>query len=337
MAHVDQNKEVTIHQLMNIVPFIQEKWSLIGTRLKLSSDKLDDIWHTASEQQIPAESKNTFCCVKMLTIWHETSDNVSVDTIMIAIDAPHVGLKTKISNIEAALTSEYTATDSITGEMITNPPEQFQQPYFEMISKFCSKFSKSQYSISDILIYLKVCKINSDVLENISDFPELVRSFEKHELLNKTDLSWLKNIAHYARCTKATEVIEEYETSLLADKIPWYSSHTKGTYLVGRTDKKPENVTIKDSSNVKSAVSRIANIKESDSILKSTGVGSVTFYWRLVSKDVRIQIPEDVDSLLINECKNVDITHIGIMIDGNLTWTNIDDIGKYINTIIYCT
>ena len=334
MVHVGQNKEVNIHQLMNIVPFIQEKWSLIGTRLRLSSDKLDVIWHTASEQQIPAESKITFCCVKMLTSWYETSDNVSVDAIIMAIDAPHVGLKTKISNIETVLTSEYATIDSIVGETVTNPPEKLEQPYFEMISNFCSELCKSKHSISDILVYLKVCKINPDVLENISDFPELVRSFEKHELLNKTDLSWLKNIAYYARCRKATKVVEEYETSLLADKIPWYSSHSKGTYLVGRTDKKPEIVTIKDSSNAKSAASRIVNIKESDSVLDSSEVGSVTFYWRLTSKDVGIQIPEVADASLIKKCKNVDLTHIGIMINGILTWANIDEIGKYINAII---
>ena len=72
MAYVGQIKEITIDQLMNIVPLIQEKWSFIGTRLKLSSDKLDDICQAASEQQIPAESKNTFCCVKMLTSWYVT-------------------------------------------------------------------------------------------------------------------------------------------------------------------------------------------------------------------------------------------------------------------------
>ena len=334
MVLVGQNKEMNIHQLMNIVPFIQEKWSLIGTRLRLSSDKLDVIWHTASEQQIPAESKNTFCCVKMLKSWYETSDNVSVDAISMAIDAPHVGLKTKIPSIEAALTFECVNIDSNAETSVTNPPEKLKQPYFDMITEFCLELSESQHSVSDILMYLKVCNINSDVLENVSDFPELVRSFERHELLNKSDLSWLKNIAHHAQCTKATEVVEEYESLLIADKIPWYSSHTKGTYLVGRTDKKPENVTIKDSSNAKSAASRIVNIKESDSVLDSSEVGSVTFYWRLTTKDVGIQIPKVADASLIQECKNVDLTHIGIMINGILTWANIDEIGKYINAII---
>ena len=334
MVHVGQNKEMNIHQLMNIVPFIQEKWSLIGTRLRLSPDKLDVIWHTASEQKIPAESKNTFCCVKMLKSWYETSDNVSIDAIIMAIDAPHVGLKTKIPSIEAALTFECVNINSSAETSVTNPPEKLKQPYFDMITEFCLELSESQHSVSDILMYLKVCNINSDVLENVSDFPELVRSFERHELLNKSDLSWLKNIAHHAQCTKATEVVEEYESLLIADKIPWYSSHTKGTYLVGRTDKKPENVTIKDSSNAKSAASRIVNIKESDSVLDSSEVGSVTFYWRLTTKDVGIQIPKVADASLIQECKSVDLTHIGIMINGILTWANIDEIGKYINAII---
>ena len=334
MVHVGQNKEMNIQQLMNIVPLIQEKWSFIGTRLRLSPDKLDDIWHTASEQQIPAESKNTFCCVKMLKSWYETSDNVSVNAIMMAIDAPHVDLKTKISNIESILKFEYIAMDSSIGKPLTNPPEELEQSYFDIVTKFCLELSKSRCSVSDILTYLKVCNVNSDVLKEIHDFPELVKSFERHELLNKADLSWLKNIAHHAQCTKATEVVEEYESLLMADKIPWYSSHSKGTYFVGRTDKKPENVTIKDSSNAKSAASVIVNIKESDSVLDSSGVGSVTFYWRLTSKDVGIQIPEDADASLIKRCKSVDLTHIGIMINGILTWANIDEIGKYINAII---
>ena len=329
MVHVGQNKEVTIHQLMNIVPLIQEKWSLIGTRLKLSSDKLDDIWHTASEQQIPADSKNTFCCVKMLTSWYETSDNVSADAIMMAVDAPHVGLKTKILSIEAALTFEYVAVDSSTAKSLAYPPEKLKQPYFDMITEFCLELSKSQRSISDVLMYLKVCNINSEVVKEISDFPELVRSLERHGLLNKTDLCCLKNIADHARCTKATEVVEKYESLLMADKIPWYSSHPKGTYLVGRTDKKPENVTIKDSNNAKSAASKIVNIKESDTVLDSSEVGSVTFYWR-VNNGVTIKISEVVNTLLMKECRNAGLTHFGIMIDGNLNWTTIDEIGAYV-------
>ena len=127
---------------MNIVPFIQEKWSLIGTRLKLPLDTLDEIWQKASEQQIPTESQNTFCCVKMLTSWYEASDDVSADAIIMAVDAPHVGLKTKISSIKTALTSEYVPMGSSEGISATMPPEKLEQSYFDMITKFCSELSK---------------------------------------------------------------------------------------------------------------------------------------------------------------------------------------------------
>ena len=315
---------------MNIVPLIQEKWSLIGTRLRLSSDNLDDIWQAAIDEQIPAESRNTFCCVNMLTTWYKTSESASADVIIIAIDVPHVGLKTKIPTIEASLTSEYVPTSIRAEKTVTNPPEKLEQPYFDMTTKFCLELSKSQHSLSDILAYLKVCNINSDIYAEITDLPDLVKSFERHELLNKMDLSWLKNIAHHAQCTKASEVIEEYENLLLADKIPWYSSHTKGTYLVGKTDKKPHNVTIKDSSNAKSAASRIVNIKESDSVLNSSGVGSVFFYWKMLDSGKRIEIPKVFKASLIKECKDVDLTHVGIMIDGSLNLTNINEIGMYV-------
>ena len=320
---------------MNIVSLIQEKWSLIGIRLKLSTDKLDDIWQAASEQQISSESRNTFCCVKMLKNWYETSDDVSVDAVIMAVDAPHVGLKTKITSIETALTSEYLPMDSTTGTSATMPPEKLEQSYFDMITKFCLELSKSHHSISYILMYLKVCKVSPAVGENVSDFPELVMLFEKHKLINKTDLSWLKNIAQYVQCTKATEIIEEYENTLLADKIPWHSGHPKGTYLVGKTDKKSENVTIKDSNNVKSAASRIVNIQETDSVLDYSEVGSVIFYWRIIDTGIRIEIPTVLDLSLVMQCKHANLTHIGIMIDGSLKWMAIDEIRRYVCTLVY--
>ena len=163
-----------MQKLMNIVPLIQEKWSLIDIRLRISTDKLDDIGQAASEQQIPAESKNTFCCVKMLKNWYETSDDVSVDAIIMAIDVPHVDLKTKISSIETALTSEYLPMDSSAGVSVTMPPEKLQQSYYDMITKFCIELSKAPHSISDILAYLRVCKINPDIYTNVSDFLSLL-------------------------------------------------------------------------------------------------------------------------------------------------------------------
>ena len=327
---------ISIHQLMNIVHLIQEKWSLIGTRLNLSSNELDEICHAANKQQIPMESKNTFCCVQMLTRWYKTSDNVSFDAIMMVIDAPHVGLKTKIFGIETALTSEYVNTDSSEENPAANPPMKLDKSYYDMVTDFCSELSKSQHSISNILTYLKVCYFNSEVFNEASDFPELVKLFEGQKLLSKTDLSWLKNIADHVKCTKATEVVEKYENSLIADKILWYSSHQKGTYLVGRTGNKPENVTIKDSNIAKSAACGIVGKEEidfildsSEIVLDSSEVGSVTFYWKLINEDATIQLSKVFNTSLIEKCQNADLTHIGIMIDGKLNWAAVDEMGMY--------
>ena len=319
---------INIHQLMNIVPLIQEKWSLVGTRLKLSSDKLDDIWQAAREQQIPVESTDTFCCVKMLTSWYDTSNDVSFDVFIMAIDAPHVGLRAKISSVKAALSAEYVTVDSDAERSVTNLPKILDQPYLDMKTKFCLTLHKSLHSISDILVYLRVYKISPHVLEGIYDFPELLESFERNKLLSKSDLSLLKNIAHFVHYTKVTEVIEKYESLLIADKVLWYNSYSTGTYLVGRTDKKPEDVTIKDSSNAKSAVSKIVNIKETDSVLDYSQVGSVTFYWRLIYEGVPIKIIEVPNASLIKYCKSINLTHVGIMTNGHLIWASIDEIGN---------
>ena len=69
------------------------------------------------------------------TVTYETSDDVSVDAIMMAIDAPHVGLKTKITSIETVLGSENTAVNSNIGKSETNnAPEKIEQSYFDMVA-----------------------------------------------------------------------------------------------------------------------------------------------------------------------------------------------------------
>ena len=68
--------------------------------------------------------KNTLCCVKMLTSWLETSDNVWTDAVINGSWSPACWLKIKMSNIEAALTSEYVPVDSNIGKSVTNPPEK---------------------------------------------------------------------------------------------------------------------------------------------------------------------------------------------------------------------
>ncbi len=307
---------------MNIVCYIQEKWLHIGTRLRVSQEKLDIIQRKAFTKGIPHESKNAFCCIKMLKCWHRESKDVSVDTLIKAINAPHVGLESKLPSIEDVLFSTSLDTSKDTFKFAF-PPKIHEQPYADMKANFCSELSRYQHLISDAV---NICGINKDVIQHIHDFVDLIIFLEKHNHMNNTDLSMLKSIARHVKCTKALEVINKYEVQLMADKTKWYyHEHSlKGTFLVGKIAKKPENVTLKDVSDAKLAASKVVKIEETDSILDFTKMGIVTFYWRILSKDLKLYIPKLINPFVMEHCRASGLTHVGIMTDGSLNITEIE-------------
>ena len=326
--YIDLNKTsvVDIHQLMNVVPLIQEKWSDIGTKLNVLPDQLNKFWQTANEHQIPAESKNTFCCIQMLKHWLEENDNpFVVDLFIKAIEEPYLGLENKISSITAILTSKPLMITSANGkERATNPPDNFEESYIDMKAMFCLELAKSQ-PINNILVYLKICNIKSEIFEKAADYPSLIQLLEDNGLQSRTDLSWLKYIAKCSSCMKATEIIEKYERLLFADKITWSNNHPKGSFLVGKISKSPEFVTIKDASNAKSVASKLVRLEVTDTNLDSSGEGSVLFYWKVI-KDVTIYIPECIDTVIAKECEKACLTHIGIMNNGKLDLQCVDEL-----------
>ena len=314
---------------MNILPFIQEKWQLIGRNLGVSTDNLDWIFQEAGVQKIPEDSTNAFCCIKMLTCWLRNNNHVSADTIIGVISAPHVGLtKDKISSVKAALTETSYNFDSssVTEEYVTSPPEGPEKSYVEMKANVSKELIKSECSIDDVVLYLEAAKVDPKVFKNISSFPNLFTSLEKHNHMNKADLSWLKAIAEYGKCEKASEIIKNYETLLIADKTNWGSilNKTNTGFIAKISNKSSENCTIKDCSNAKSIGSEMVGSNETDGTLESAGVGSMIFYWRVVKKNASVTLPEIVDSSLMTRCKNAGVTHIGTIVDGNLQLRNID-------------
>ena len=322
---------VDIHQLMNVVPLIQDKWSDIGTRLKFSPGELNKFWKTADEHHIPAESRNTFCCIQMLKQWFEANEKPFVDVLFKAIYVSYIGLNDKMSRIKAALTSE-SFTPSIITEG-TKLPEKLEQQYIDMKAKFCLELMESECKISDVLVYLRLCNVKYELFREIFDYPSLIILLEKHDLLSKADLSWLKYIATSSSCTKATQILKNYEKLLFADKIIWSTKRSKGTYLMGKISSSSEFVTIKDISNAKSIVSKVMNLQETDSKLDSSEIGSVIFYWRII-KDVTIQIPEFVDPLVAKKCKDACLTHIGIVKDGKIDLQRVDKLISMYTTYI---
>ena len=230
-----------------------------------------------------------------------------------------VNLKYKMSSIETALESQLVIDN------YSNPPEKQQQSYLAMLMKVCIQLDESEVDIKNVLLYLKLSNIDLHALNNIEKFSDLIHSLEKHNYLNKTDLCWLKYIVDYVRNLVAQKIINDYETSLLADKIYWSSSHPSGTFLVGKISNQPETATIKNNSLAKSSASDVVGIRNTDSILDSSEVGSVIFYWK-ITNDTEFEIPKSVSMSVKARCKNAGLTHIGKMVDGNTEFMNIDEL-----------
>ena len=325
MLYASGNSEsfpvLDIHQVMNAVPVIKEKWEIIGLSLGVSKEMLNEICHKACELKIV--QKSLFCCVKMLSYWFLNSNpqHVTADAIMEVISAPYVDLtEDKVSKSKDVLTSCNFSSNSIIQEYTVTPPEDHEKAYVEMKTNVCVEFKKSQSSIENILLYLQIVNVNPSIYQDVSSFPGLFASFEKHKIMNKTDISWLKTIAEHVKCTKALKIIENYESLSIADKIIWKNCilDIAGNMFFAKISNKPlESCTIKDASNAKAVMCKILEITETDGTLEFSGVGSIIFYWR-VEKNTKIVIPKIIHPSILRSCRQAGITHIGTITNGNI-------------------
>ena len=327
-----------INNLMNIISLIQEKWQLIGLQLKVPEDMLGRICQEADEKKVSSDSFDTFCCTKMLSYWFKSKNDVSSDKIIEAVSAKHIHMQDKIPAIKAALASETVDSNSKVENYATKAPEAHEMPYVVMKTSVCEELNESCSNIENTLLFLRNANMDPDILKNILNFADLLRSLEKHSLMHKADLSWLKAIAKYTKCSKALDIIENYNgDSLIADKTK-YSNHgpneIKNGFAVKYFDKSLEDCTLKDCSDAKEAVSNILGLKDTDGILDSSEVGSLTFFWK-VRENIKITVPKFIDASLIKKCKDVGITQIGAITNGQLKLINISEleidklIGKY--------
>ena len=308
---------LNLNKVMNIVCYMQEKWCMVGMRLKIPPSILDDICKKCDGNQIPDDSADTFCCIKMFKYWLSFGDNISVDTLLHVLGT--VNLKSRMSSIEIALESQLVMDNS-------DPPEKQQR----LLTKLCVQLDNLEVDINNVLVYLKLSNLDLNVLNNVAKISDLIHSLEKYNYLNKTDLSWLKYVVDHVKNLEAQKIINDYETSLLADKIFWYSSHPSGTFLAGKISVQPETVTIHNIYLAKSAASDVVGIKITDSILEfagveSAGVGSVIFYGKITS-DKGFKIPKNVSNSMKRKCENAGLTHIGKMVDGSTEFVRIGEL-----------
>ena len=159
-----------------------------------------------------------FCCDLMLTYWLRHSKDVSVDALIKAIDASHVGLeKSKISSIKDILMSSCLNNSKDDTKDIVKPPGVDDQLLVDMEANFCSELSKSG-PVFNAVTFIRCRGIEEDLTRNIVDFVSLVKFLKQYSVKygENSDiyyLGWLKAVAKHYNCSKAQDIINKYEQS----------------------------------------------------------------------------------------------------------------------------
>ena len=322
----DNSEKVDINKLMNVVKHLEDKWELVGNLLLVPKDELNSIYSNVMiNRKDTCESfKKSTCAIKVLTYWLRNSEDISVTAFIKAISAPYAGLGNRIEAVKDALKSVPSKGS------ISDRPNTHKQSDIDMMADYCSELSKS-CKLEDVLVFVKlITGKGKKYFNDIDDFGDLMLLLQTYGYLSSADLSLLKKIADHFQCIKGLNVIEKYETQQpLVNKTTWshhHTSHPKEAFVVGRVDIKPEDATLKHTSNAKSVVCKLTNIDQTDAFLDHAEVGSVILHWKIVNKRSRLTLPKTITPFELKECKASGLTHIGIMTDGNLKMKKIDEL-----------
>ena len=289
---------------------------MIGIRLNISEESLKKIWADALD--IDIQSRNVYCCCKMLAEWHKGGNDVTIKKFLQAVNVVPLGLDKKIDVIKNILLDQSSAESVFNAPSST--PDEIEKQYALMIVQVTKIISESDTDLNTFKQFLNQCKnshtykskIPKEIYENSSQFSDLVDSLQNNGYVTQTELSWLKCLVwDVAKNDEALQIIKRYEEMNIAHKLHWHDgSHLYGTHLMVKTNKDPALLSGIDISKVKSAAVKLAKLDETDALLDSAGVGSVIMYWK-VSSDIMIDLPDTITLVLRQMCNKVGITHVG--------------------------
>ena len=328
---LEKGDDVSIHNIssvLNAVNYIKDHWYIIGIRLRVSEKQLNNIWEDSCKADVI--SKKVYCCCKMLSVWYKEGNNVTVQFFLNAVSLSALGLSDKIPVIRSILLDS--SSDKSVHDASHLKLDEVQKRYALMIVEVIKIIDGSDTDVDILKLFLSHCKdartskakISSDVYDKATSFSEIISALEINGFITHLELSWLKYlVSDVANSTKALNVIEKYEQLNIAHMLHWRSDVKQdGTFLFARTDTSPELVRGSDVSKAKSVTSKLFGIEETDVLLDSAGVGSVVIYWRLCSNQFN-QSPETITKSLKQMCYEASITHVGAVVDRNITMIDI--------------
>ena len=337
---------ILLTMMINAVPLIQTKWSVIGKQLQIPDSTLNRI---SDECNVP--SKDTWCCVKMLNELVKENKRITLSEFFQVIHTPFVDLAKESSSIEQRV-KDITCIDNSSGvqnvSTIPSPPDEVERKFSLMIAKVV-RMNNSKVELDllvDMLAHYR-CRvsserINPEVYEGKNNISSLISSLQDNGYINHADLSWLEFLVKENCCEALQEINKYKEECLAADKIKWSHKpnykHPNGTFIVAVTKNQPQDVTCKDVTEAKSIVAQMIRVQPTDLITETGAVGSVHFHWRILfSPHVNIKLPSVITSEMNQACTNMGVLQIGILTEQKIEFVAIKDVivtkGKLIRYI----
>lgn len=307
------------HTLMNCIPIIYTKWSLIGFVLGLTTDTVNKI---AAEIRTRLSSDNRdfeiCCCISMLLVWFN-NENAAIQKFVKIIEYPFLSFSSdEIIKLKQIIDS------SLKGNLMNicitksqKPPSPDEHKFNMMLSNVTCKLKKSSSTIDECTSeYLLLSSLDPSVWQNVTDWTQLIKNLKDFNRIYAID--WLKNICDVAQCSEATRIIKDYEEitkeRLLTTGILWGipDSFSHGTVQT-KTNGLPQYNTYQHYDIAKQATIKLLECDPKDLMPLSASVGSVSYYWKVSFEFVlHLNLRNTVSQTLMSFCQKADITEFTV-------------------------
>jgi len=326
-----------INDLMNVVPMIAPKWSLLGTKLNIPESILTWISKSGTDMQ---------CSVKMLNWWLNANDRACWDDLLRVLKLPFVGLlnvaeklKEQLSAPHAEMSGFNNSTASASPVKLTDSGKKYTCLMMDLIEMLpADSWKKMQMALKhyvDPNSGLYPGEVDPAVYESVRSVSDVLASLRKHQLLTPVELGWLKFLVDdVIKCPEASQRIKNYEAS--TDNSPLlgnvhFASGQRSTEEIAllscRSDIQPETATCNNLRLAKAGSTSYIGIKEHEAVLQSVSVGSIIFYWRIpVLKAREVKLSRSISLEVKKALDRAKITEVSVMVDERCDTISVGDL-----------
>ena len=326
--------KLDINDLMNVVPLIAPKWSLLGIKLNIPEYMLTQISKSGSDIQ---------CTVAMLKLWLGAYNRANWDELLKVLELPFVGLADVSKKIRAQSSALAAGvTDSVASPSpvkLTDPGKKYTCLMIDLIELLPpDSWKKMRMALEhyvDPSSGLYPGEVDPAVYKDVRSVSDVLSSLKKFQLLTPVELGWLKFLVDdIMKCPEASQRIKQYEESTdnnpLLGNVYFASGQrpTEGTALLScRTDIQPETATCGNLRLAKSGCTSYVGIGKHEAVLQSVSVGSIIFYWRIpYLKAIKLRLSKCVSLEIKRALDRARVTHISVMVDNRCDSISVEEL-----------